>query len=165
MSGMTCDEAEPLLPLVADGALDADADPALFAHLSRCPSCQDALARHDLVDLALRRGLAEHPARRPLHLRPWVPMAVAAALVLAIGGAAAVAWPRPSGQVDVVASRPAVRPAAVAADPAMPEIWRVPGQKGRYLIVNPDGSTMVVDPLEGDAGAPGAQAPTMTVGW
>ncbi|MBN8526572.1 MAG: zf-HC2 domain-containing protein [Planctomycetes bacterium] len=48
---MSCAEAEPLLPLVADGALDPDSDPALFAHLAACPACQRVVALLDLVGL------------------------------------------------------------------------------------------------------------------
>ena len=93
---LTCEEVEALLPLVADGALDADADPALFMHLARCCECQDALLRHDLVTVALevtRPGaVAGGSARRPAAPRtvirqiflPW-PAALAASLVAAAG--------------------------------------------------------------------------------
>ena len=54
---LSCEEAEALLPLVADSALDADSDPALFAHLARCVICQESLACHDLVALSLTRNV------------------------------------------------------------------------------------------------------------
>ncbi len=83
---LTCDEVEALLPLVADGSIDLSADPALGAHLGTCAQCQDSLARHDLVDLALRRPATLDRDRGRLHL-PWpVALAVAASLVAAVAG-------------------------------------------------------------------------------
>ncbi len=80
---MTCAEAEPLLPLVADGALEPDSDPALFAHLASCPACQRLVAQHDLIDLAIRQaGPVEAP--RASIIRFW-PYAAAACLALAAG--------------------------------------------------------------------------------
>jgi hypothetical protein len=85
---LTCEEADALLPLVADGALDPEADPALFAHLSRCCDCQDALMRHDLVTVALEATRAEVPIARRAPIRhvflPW-PAALAASLAAAAG--------------------------------------------------------------------------------
>ncbi len=89
---LTCAEAEPLLPLVADGALDAASDPALFAHLARCASCQDGLAVHDLIGLAIG-GAQPAPAHAPARLSviqyrlPWPLAAAAAAVVAALIGA------------------------------------------------------------------------------
>lgn len=87
----TCEDVESLLPLVADGALDAAADPALFAHLARCCTCQEALAHHDLVTIALEAtrpaALPSAPARRePIRhvFLPW-PAALAASLAAAAG--------------------------------------------------------------------------------
>ena len=83
---LTCDEVEALLPLVADGSIDLATDVALGAHLGACTQCQDSLARHDLVDLALRRPSPSDRPRGRLHL-PWpVALAVAASLVAAVGG-------------------------------------------------------------------------------
>ena len=87
---LTCEEADALLPLVADGVLDADADPALFAHLSRCCDCQDALMRHDVVTVALEATRTEVPQtalrRAPIRhvFLPW-PAALAASLAAAAG--------------------------------------------------------------------------------
>lgn len=85
---MSCEDCEALLPLVADGALDAEGEPALFAHLADCPRCQESLAAHDLVALAL--GEAPPAPRRdaiafPL-ARMW--MGMAAALLVAVALAA-----------------------------------------------------------------------------
>ena len=66
---LTCDEAEALLPLVADAQLDPDSDPTLFEHLARCDDCQRSLARHDLVTLALS------DSARPVLRRPRRPVA------------------------------------------------------------------------------------------
>jgi len=81
-----CDEAEALLPLVADGALDAAADPALFEHLSRCDACQHSLIMHDLVELAVGDG-RQSPSTRG-GWRRLGPVALAASLL----GAAALGY-------------------------------------------------------------------------
>ncbi len=89
---LTCEEVTALLPLVADGALDADGDPGLFAHLGRCCECQDVLMRHDLVTVALERTRpassvsTASPRRVPIRhvVLPW-PAALAASLVAAAG--------------------------------------------------------------------------------
>jgi hypothetical protein len=87
---LTCEEVTTLLPLVADGALDADGDPGLFAHLGRCCECQEALMRHDLVTVALERtrpaSVTGLPRRAPIRhiVLPW-PAALAASLVAAAG--------------------------------------------------------------------------------
>lgn len=82
----SCEDVEPLLPLIADGAIGVEQEPAAFAHLADCAHCQEQLARHDLVTLALAPAGA--PARRrtavlrlPL---PWIvlglaPLGIAAA--------------------------------------------------------------------------------------
>jgi hypothetical protein len=75
--------------MVADGAIDAVADPALFDHLARCPECQGRLAHHDLITLCLEagRGQALRPTLGAVHLRlPW-PLAAAAAMLVALLGA------------------------------------------------------------------------------
>ncbi len=89
--GCSCDDVESLLPLVADGALDAASDPALFAHLARCCACQEALVQHDLVTIALEEtrpaATVLTPARRePIRhvFLPW-PAALAASLAAAAG--------------------------------------------------------------------------------
>lgn len=86
-----CEDVESLLPLVADGALDAETEPALFAHLARCCACQEALTQHDLVTIALEatRPIAmplAHSRREPIRhvFLPW-PAALAASLAAAAG--------------------------------------------------------------------------------
>ena len=86
-----CEDVESLLPLVADGALDAETEPALFAHLARCCACQEALTHHDLVTVALEATrpttLPQAQARRePIRhvFLPW-PAALAASLAAAAG--------------------------------------------------------------------------------
>ncbi len=87
---LSCDEVEALLPLVADGSLDEVSDPALFAHIARCCPCQDSLARHDLVGLALEQGheQAAAVATKDRHIRftPALASACAAGLALAVTG-------------------------------------------------------------------------------
>jgi hypothetical protein len=170
---MTCEEAEPLLPLAADGVLDLSDDPALFSHLARCPSCQDQLARHDLVDLALRRGFDARPVRRIIALPVWLrrrptftraALAAAAAVVAVIGAAVWLGWPASAapGSASAIAQGDAP-PRRVDADG--PAIFRLPGARSRYLVVQGDGSTLVVDPTAGDTGASTDSAPTATVGY
>lgn len=165
---MTCEEAEPLLPLAADGVLGLNDDPALYAHLARCPSCQDQLARHDLVELSLRRCLVTSPLQRVVTFPHWLrrrrTMAVAAAAAVAIGSAAWFAWPVDS---------PALAPNGIALGDAPVRrvnadgsaIYRLPGVRSRFLVVQGDGSTLVVEPSAGDTGISNDSAPTATVGY
>jgi hypothetical protein len=97
---VSCDDVEVLLPMVADGMLDDVSDPTLFAHLSRCVSCQEALATHDLMQVALERSREPLSAvaassttltmskqafsRWEHHRLPW-PIALAASLCAAVG--------------------------------------------------------------------------------
>lgn len=85
---MDCDVAEAMLPLVADGVLLPEDDPALFAHLAACPDCAASLAAHDLVQVALEGGLPSAPQPRVNYVAfPWYWLASAAALLaLTIGG-------------------------------------------------------------------------------
>lgn len=151
---MSCAEAEPLLPLVADGALDPDSDADLFAHLAACPACQRAVASHDLIGLALRTPVRR--ARRPiLHLWPYAAAAAAALVALAIWAtgtapAAAVATPPPIAQAPAPPATPP--PAAV---PHVVAITQADGTR-TYLVQTGDGWT-VVDPANLDTGTNAAQ--------
>jgi hypothetical protein len=148
LAELACDEAEALLPLVADGAVDADGDPALFAHLARCPRCQDNLARHDLITLAIADGHAR-PVPRRLRLPP--PSLIAAALVLAgLAGWLAFAATRSPAAAAPAAAR--IPPATVPA-PVGPRVYRLPGgdpARPLYVLVDEAGS-VVIDPTAGDA--------------
>lgn len=146
---LTCDEAEALLPLVADSQLGPDSDPMLFEHLSRCDDCQRSLARHDLVTLALTDS-----ARPPLRLAPraitwrlpW-PAAVAASLLAALG-----LW--------LALDAYGVRRDAVRLPQA--QVIRIdqPGQaKPVYVVIDANG-TAIIDPQAGDARSkPPGEAP------
>ena len=88
---LPCEEIVALLPLVADDSINAETDPALFAHLARCCDCQEALASHDAVNMALEytRPFASvmiRPRRSPIRhvFLPW-PAALAASLAAAVG--------------------------------------------------------------------------------
>jgi hypothetical protein len=145
---MGCEEAGALLPLVADGALDAEADPALFAHLARCCDCQEALMRHDLVGIALeatRPPQAGEAARRRALIRhvflPW-PAALAASLAAATG-----LW---MWLASLQQHPPVVSPA--------PEVVQVLGADGQPIyVVMKDGQMTVVDPRAIDGKAPAVQ--------
>lgn len=171
---LTCDEVEALLPLVADGALDEQADPALFAHLSDCERCQGSLAAHDLVTIALQQPKA--PA--PLVLRPvWrrsLPFAAAAMLAVGVTGWVA-ARPAPeeiAATTPLVAAAPAAKataapaPSVPEAAPAAPirvdvEVVAMPGStttRPHYLVRKGD-QVLLVDPVEATQEAPADAKP------
>jgi hypothetical protein len=88
---LPCEEVAALLPLVADGAINAESDPALFAHLARCCDCQEALASHDVVTIALEYtsptpSVMTRSRRAPIRhvFLPW-PAALAASLAAVVG--------------------------------------------------------------------------------
>lgn len=149
---LSCDEVASLLPLVADGALDAEGDPALFAHLARCCECQEALVRHDLVTVALERtrlgsvSVNEAPRRRePIRqvFLPW-PAALAASLVAAAG---LWMWLASSQHAQVGPQTPAT------------QVVQVLGADGQpvYVVVQGDQVT-VIDPRAIDGKAPASQS-------
>ena len=101
-----CQDLEPLLAEYVEGVSPSDARATLDAHLGRCPPCRDRVAgervaRELLVarrggmracaSEALRTRCAAHRLRRsPLsgaRGRTWVPLSLAATLVLAAAGA------------------------------------------------------------------------------
>ena len=89
-SELNCDEVAELLPLVADGAIQAEDDPSLFAHLARCPECQRDLALHDLATLAIGHGrdpAASVEASTEIIRLSW-PAALASSLLAACLGVA-----------------------------------------------------------------------------
>ncbi|HAT10263.1 MAG TPA: hypothetical protein DCS97_06660 [Planctomycetes bacterium] len=149
---MTCAEAEPLLPLVADGALDPDSDPQLFAHLATCADCQRIVATHDLIGLALRAPAP--PARRPsviLRFWPALPVAAAAALAFAL-------WPTTpvvvAPQTPTIVHAPAVAPPVVVTPVAPPRVIALAQADGTqiYLVQSGEHWT-VVNPADLDSGA------------
>ena len=146
---LTCDEAEALLPLVADAQLDPDSDPTLFEHLARCDDCQRSLARHDLVTLALSdsaRPVLRLAPRAITWRLPW-PVAVAASLLAAFG-----LWLA----LDAYGVR------RDAARQPQAQVIRIdqPGQaKPVYVVIDANG-TAIIDPQAGDARAkPPGDAP------
>jgi hypothetical protein len=128
---LSCEDVEPLLPLAADGAIDATSDPAVFVHLARCSDCQESLARHDLVTLGLECGRSQVCTIRSTgwHYRlPW-PAAVAALVALAVL----------SGWLS--------QPSAPAAQDVV-QVFRVPGStphSSYYKVVQGD-RVSVIDP-------------------
>jgi hypothetical protein len=131
-----CEDVEPLLPLAADGLIDVASDPAVFAHLARCSDCQEGLARHDLITIALEcgRGQVRSPAQRGWHYRlPW-PAAVAALVALAV----LVGW---------AAGRPPEQNPALAQAPAFRVIQIPDGNLGHPVYgVMRDGKVTIIDP-------------------
>lgn len=165
---MTCAEAEPLLPLVADGAVDPSSDPDLFAHLASCPMCQRAVAEHDLITLALERGAVRSPRRARILTLPR--LAAAAVLAGAIG---VTAWTmlaphhgHEAASAPVASQAPAILPvpvvtasvAVIPADP--PTVLRIQRTDGSTLFLVKRGEAWVpVDPdrFDGsDAHTPGS---------
>lgn len=115
----TCADVEALLPLIADGAIDAASDPAIFDHLSHCDDCQEALARHDLIGLAIGAGVAAPDALAPIRYRlpPAVAWASAAALLAALVGLGSWQLGRGRSAADTVAQREVIR-VTTPGDPA-----------------------------------------------
>jgi hypothetical protein len=147
-AAMDCAEAEALLPLVADGAIDHDADPALFAHLGHCAACQESLARHDLVALALARdGVGSAPARVVRYRLP-LPWAVASAACLAL--ALGLAWSSARAaraEADYAARVAAVTQPAAASAPET-EVIGIAGDDPAHptYVIMQDGQAVLVEP-------------------
>ena len=143
---LTCAEAEPLLPLVADGALSPADDPALFEHLAACPRCQESLAHHDLISLALAQPRPAAPKPRVIRHRWWLALPVAAAAGLVLNLLLAPSGTAPS-QPPMAAISP---PAPAQTEPIIIErdVAAVPGgMPGKRLILVRRGDQVVlVDP-------------------
>src|SRR4051812_4554295 len=99
---LSCSEVEPLLPMVADGALEHAKDPALFAHLAECEHCQETLAQHDLISLALNKGDLAPVSQCFEHIRIPLPMSLAAA-ALVMCAVGAIYWMHASAETEVTA--------------------------------------------------------------
>jgi anti-sigma factor RsiW len=83
---LTCDDIVPLLPMVADGVIDDQNDPAVFDHLARCSECQDALMRHDLVTMSIECGNHHQRLAPPRTWQVRLPWPVGLAATLAFAG-------------------------------------------------------------------------------
>jgi anti-sigma factor RsiW len=103
-----CQDLDPLFAPYADGDMAAGDRASIEAHLERCPPCRERVAEQRAVRAALvarrpalRACASEHlrarcaaygrsAARRPfpfgLSARRWVPLSLAATLVLAVAG-------------------------------------------------------------------------------
>ena len=100
-----CRDLEPLLASYVDGEAAADQRASVDAHIERCPPCRarvageraavDVLrARRDALRTcasdALRARCAAHRSRAPiagvLARRPWIPLSLAATVLLAVAG-------------------------------------------------------------------------------
>ncbi|MBA3710563.1 MAG: zf-HC2 domain-containing protein [Planctomycetes bacterium] len=162
---LPCEEIEAMMPLIADGVISEHTDPTVFAHLARCMECQESLARHDVVSLALERGLpieAASAQARAWRYRLPLPLAaaVAAGLLVAIGSA----WVAlvDTGHQHELMSRVAAMPGH-GVEPARPdtEIISIPGpdpQHPRYVILQGDRTTLV-DPSAAGQRRSGRTAP------
>ncbi len=170
LGALTCDEVEPLLPLVADGQLDEAGDPALFAHLADCPHCADSLAAHDLITLTLERqpttAAAARSAVRMTSWQRWLPLAAAATLVVGLGLALGSGMQSTAPAPLAAANKPRVAhpampaPAAAPAAPSVPiqidmEVVALPGSTPghpRYLVRRGE-QVLLVDPTAAPADA------------
>jgi hypothetical protein len=149
-STVTCDDVEALLPLVADQVLNEQSDPAVFAHLARCSTCQESLAAHDLITIALEQSRPASSAAekrttltaRHIQFRlPW-PVAMAASLAAACG-----LW------LTLDHFKPAPNTQARAQAQVVPVLT----EDGQSVYVVIDGEQVtVIDPraLDGQAAAP-----------
>jgi hypothetical protein len=156
--GLTCEEVDALLPLVADGVLDVESDPTLFAHLAACSDCQTALVQHDLITLALGTvPTPSAPAVNVVHMRLPLRWVGAAAAVLAIAAFAAM-WAGAPAPTD-------------APQVASQEIIRVRDSQGGehpVLLIRQGNQSTLVDPndldrLRGDE--PAADPRATPVRW
>lgn len=101
-----CQELEPLLAPYADGEAHGADRAAVEAHLDRCPGCRDRVVSQSVARdvIAARRDRLRPCASSDLHARcaaqrlaraglrigrsrTWVPLSLAATLVLAVAGA------------------------------------------------------------------------------
>jgi anti-sigma factor RsiW len=101
-----CRDLDPLLASYVDGEAPSDDRASVDAHLDRCPPCRDRVAgeraardvlvaRRPLLRQCasehLRARCAAHRLRRSglfaLRARTWVPLSLAATLILAVAGA------------------------------------------------------------------------------
>jgi hypothetical protein len=156
--GLACHEVQELLPAVAEGLLDAEADQQLFLHLADCPACQLALVEHDLLTVALapsgrRRSTASigFSAAATAARRRQPLLGLAASLLAAVGLAALamVAAPgaAPAAQGDSAVALPALRPAAAALPAAYEpiEVLLPSHPRGEPLLrLRQDGQVIVV---------------------
>jgi anti-sigma factor RsiW len=118
---MLCNDANLLVHAYLDNELDAGDSVQLSRHLAGCPSCAATLARHGqlrdlmrkvapqyrLPDAARARVLAALPlataepsAQRPRPLRVWraLPTALAASVLLLVGGGLGMVWQQRASQ-------------------------------------------------------------------
>ncbi len=118
-----CQELEPLLASYADGEAAADARASVDSHLDRCGKCRHRLEAQRAARevLASRRQQLRTAAPEALRtrcaaqrsvgrsagrgLRPWLPLSLAATLVLAVAGAFVFGL---SDNVEAVAAQLAV---------------------------------------------------------
>lgn len=142
---VTCEEAEALLPLVADGALDATSDPSLFAHLSRCMGCQESLARHDLVSLALDQGVGP-AAPKAWHITLPTTWAVASAAGIALAAGATWQWQRASAVEATLMAKVAAMPATAPRTRPEADVMSVGDARQRAYVVLQDGHAVLVEP-------------------
>lgn len=57
ISNATCTDVEELLPLIAEGLMDADSDPDVFIHLADCEHCSQSLILQDMITLNLGNNI------------------------------------------------------------------------------------------------------------
>jgi hypothetical protein len=152
---LPCEEVAALLPLVADGAINAESDPALFAHLARCCDCQEALASHDAVTIALEftspsASVLARSRQAPIRhvFLPW-PAALAASLAVAAG-----LWMWLSAPQN----------AQTAPQTSMTQVVQVMSSDGNPLYVVVEGEQVtVIDPRNIDGKAAVSQSQVQPV--
>ncbi len=152
---LPCEEVAALLPLVADGAINAESDPALFAHLARCCDCQEALASHDVVTIALEytspsASVMARSRQAPIRhvFLPW-PAGLAASLAVAAG-----LWMWVSASQNVQS----------APQTSMTQVVQVMSSDGNPLYVVVEGEQVtVIDPRNIDGKAAVSQSQVQPV--
>lgn len=151
-----CDEVEPMLTPYVDGEATDEIRGSVEQHVRECPPCGRRLSAersgrtvvrarrailHAPAPAALRARCASAVARRPV-LRRWVPLSLAASLLLAVAGAFVYSLGDP---IEVLAAEIAVdhlkcftfqdtaavaAPAELARDWERDQGWRLPVAPG-----------------------------------
>jgi anti-sigma factor (TIGR02949 family) len=85
---MTCDDAQPLLPAYADGAMTGADRQEIDAHLATCSACR----REVDIQAVLRDALAEHGRETAPVAPPWLRTRIAAQLAAEQAAEVTVGW-------------------------------------------------------------------------
>jgi hypothetical protein len=153
---ISCSDLADLLPAIADGQLEVDDAPDIFAHLAGCSRCQEELALLDLCSLALADD-GQTPARARARVVYYaVPRWLSLPLAAAAGLAVVVFLRGLGGSAETGAERLNDRATSAQQVEILQILPPGPGQpRPRYLVRlgGPEGETRWVDPSQLDDAA------------